>query len=180
VNESNAQLIRTELLSSDKAVYIVDMAENKRPSIAAGSVGFTVLSSSPRPFKKHVERVRAYKAGTVLYSPTPWSKKEIKVVFDYASSNLRGDDSKLGIQTWAREVKKPFEFYFNLFGGTLRALHYPEEEMRRMAQAVTELEKTPPDQNFLDLVLKGVESMVEDFTHTLFTEEGGAKKRPIS
>ena len=172
VTESNAELIDSELLCRDKVIYIVDMAEKKPPSIEGRSVGFTVLSSSPRPFKKHVERVRAYKEGMELFSPTPWPREAIKVVFDYAS-DFRGGN--LGIQTWAQEVKRPFEDYFNLFGGTLRALHRPEKEMKRMAQGATKLEETPPDQ-ILDLVLKGAGAVSEDFTHTLFSEEGGAEE----
>lgn len=171
LTESNAQLIDDEFLCNEKVIYIVDMADTKPPSILSRDVGFTVLSSSPRPFKKHVEKECYKKTRMVLYSP-PWTKEAIKVVFDYAS-DFEGDD--LGIKTWAQTVKKPFEFYFDLFGGTLRALHLPETEMELMAKGASKLWTTQPNK-ILNLIHMGVESVDEDFTHTLFCEQGGVEE----
>ena len=171
---SNIQMVFDLLLSRDEVVYIVDLDVEKSPAILLRNRGFTVYSSSNRPYQARIKGKRQHKMMTKLFSPPPWPREQIKVVFDYASESA-ANGGKLGIQAWAEEVKRPFEDYFNVFGGTLRPLQDPEEEMNRMVEGAEKMGATPPDQMW-DLVAKGTETMGDDFTHALFSEEGGAEK----
>jgi hypothetical protein len=114
---------------------MVDMDEHRPLSIRSRpGRGFTVLSSTPCPFNKHCRKL-AYKEVWVLYAPPPWIKEAMQAVFDYTVRDCRNGGGNLGgIQTWAQVVKRPFEFYFNVFGGTLRGLHLPEVELTFIAQ----------------------------------------------
>jgi hypothetical protein len=165
-------LVNKHLLPLSQVVYLVDLGkgEGKRPSTMWRLAGYTVYSSSPGPFKEHLEGER-HRLGLKIFCPPPYSKEELKAVYEYE------EIERLGIGAWKRDQKRTFDLYFDTFGGTLRPLFRTDEELIRMATGANKLQQTMPNE-ILRLVRKGTPSSVEvDTTHALFSQVGGTEEQ---
>jgi hypothetical protein len=81
----SASLKETDKLLQDKKmniVHVVDMSKNGGPPFPIRTAGYSIFFSSSGPYTVHLEPFK-HKIGLIIYSPPPWSKEELKAVYDY-------------------------------------------------------------------------------------------------
>ena len=94
-----------KLFLADKGVvYMVDMSVKREPSMLVRSQGYSIFSSSPGPYIKHLAGKESRRLGLITYPPPPYSKNELKAVYDYGGREASSFDEWKGSDPYIRPI----------------------------------------------------------------------------
>lgn len=176
VTDDRKAMIWEVFIMNERVVYLADM-QNEKPSFVVRKWGYSLFSSSPRPYFLHLHDMH-HKLMLKFFSPSLWEKRELKPVFEYTPGDGRGGKGeKKHWKNIAPEGMRSFEQYYHTFGGTLRPIYEAEKEFIKMKSGTTKLWDLDPAK-IADLVgdvsFKDATKDIITVTHALFAERGGS------